>query len=369
MQKNWMKGTMRAQGTQIGAGGLAVILIAMVAVVLGASYVLAGHSTTGSAAPTVVNETQQAGHTSITYGPGTCKVGTLVKQGIIAGYIAQNAGNVNTSAAVAYNISQVPATGFYAGPGGVTLNTGAPVYANTSEVCGGTYQIYLAGVAGQTNYYPFASAPFIAQYNASTYVTTQLQKMAQFAQLNFYNGTGATYTATPGSVAVTPGSLVSAGVPVSFTFNIKTGAGAYGGNAIYAYFTANSVSISNIQLQYANGTYLPATVGALTPLSYNAFTGSRTYGFKLPPQNIWNTQGPKYTLTVTPSASFAANTAVSVGLNDGPGELLNGQMIYPAWGLDPNLYTDLGEPMTMFGCMSEYNGISGCSGPIELRAH
>ena len=129
------------------------------------------------------------------------------------------------------------------------------------------------------------------------------------------------------------------------------------------------MAISNIQLQYANGTYIPATTGALTPSTYNAFTGSRTYGFKLPPQNIWNTQGPKYTLTITPSASFSANTAINVGINDGPGELLNGQMIYPAWGLDPNVYTDLGEPLNMFGGTTEYNGISGTAGPIGLRAH
>ena len=118
-----------------------------------------------------------------------------------------------------------------------------------------------------------------------------------------------------------------------------------------------------------SGQTLSPTIGAGFPATYNTFPGSTTYVFTLPALNAWSTTTGKYQLNIQTTAAFATNTAINVGVNDGPGFIQNGQLSYPAYGLDPNTKADLGQPMLVYGGTSEQtgNGISGAvSGPIAL---
>lgn len=336
----------------IGTGGL--ILLAVV--ILGVAYfATGGFKSVGTTGP------------GTTYTPTGVSCPTAQPTGVLpqlvylAGYQNQQNNNQNTSAAMAYNITTTPSSGY-------SLQTGATgtSYSNSTNLglkCGGTYTLILAGGSDAvTGYYAqqITIGPIGANKTLVPFVA--VQKMAQMLAPLVSNSTNFQVNATSTFGGVTPGALVTAGATYSnMQFTIRAGAGAYGGSGIIALLDANTVSVSSISLIGPGGASVPTTA-AVYPSTFNVPSGFTVYAFQLPPLTTWSSTAT-YTVVVKTSSAFAQNTAIGLGLNDLPGFIENGALSFPQGGIDPNTHADIAEPITVLSPSAENTLNSGSGKP------
>lgn len=349
------------------------ILALFVVAILGGLYVVGSGHTASVAGGTQVVKSNVTYIGSVAC-PTTPPAGGFPKLAFIASYQNQANNNVNTTAAVAYNVTQIPSAGVPVVAGATSASQFT--YTNGTTQCGGTYQLTFGyGPSGGT-FYPATTQPFQMGQNTTKVAFIALQKEAQLTSVQFSNTTTFGVTALVTNNVITPGRIPAASSTISnIYFTLNTGAGAYGGNQTIVYMSANTAAISNIQVfSQVNGAYtnqVPSGIGGATPSTYNSFTGATTYWFKLPPMTTWSSSYGPFQVKIALTSSFAGNTAINFGVNDEPGYVQNGQVSTPAFGLDPNSRADLGQALLMYGGTSEsLNGIGGAtsgSGPIFLK--
>ena len=137
-----------------------------------------------------------------------------------AAYISGATG-LPVTAAIAYNVTPVPATGVAL----VSSVSSATAYLNTTGttlVCGHNYQVIWGdGTDALTNAYASATPPFTLPSSGVTLPVFLYQKPAALQSVTWDNQT------LFGNSIVTPGRLVTAGGSYTFALHLYTGAGAF----------------------------------------------------------------------------------------------------------------------------------------------
>ena len=256
--------------TNNGASWGVVVLI--IAVLLVGLYATGAFKSVEPSAPGTTY-TPSGGGVSCPTAPATAG---LPRINLLAGYLNQQNNNQNTTAAITVNLTSVPSPGYSY----QNLVTSATTYVNSTSLgltCGKTYTVIFAGGSDTaTAYYPQQVTVGPIGANQTTVPFVALQKMAQILSPTFSNTTSFGVNYTSGGVnGITPGALVVAGSTYSnLYYNVRAGAGSYGGQGVIHYLMANTVAIAGIQVNGPNGQALQSVPAVLSRYNERA---SRIY--------------------------------------------------------------------------------------------